>query len=81
MNRLGPKHVKLTYVMNKTQSLKNLVYLVGLHVRVYYKMIHGPYNSIFQIIFSAICHTTYCKVQTSITLKLYGAACKYFYGA
>ena len=28
--------------MNKTQSLKNFVYLVGLHI--YYKMIHGPYN-------------------------------------
>ena len=42
MNRWGPKHVELTYVMNKTQSLKNFLYLVGLHV--YYKMIHGPYN-------------------------------------
>ena len=41
MDRLGPKHVELTYVINKTQSL-NLVYLVGLHI--YYKMIHGPYN-------------------------------------
>ena len=28
--------------MNKTQSLKHFVYLVGLHI--YYKMIHGPYN-------------------------------------
>ena len=42
MDRWGPKHVKLTYMMNKTQSLKNFVYLVGLHI--YYKMIHGPYN-------------------------------------
>ena len=36
----GPKHVQLTYVTNKTQSLKNFVYLVGRHI--YYKMIHGP---------------------------------------
>ena len=42
MDRWGRKHVELTYVMNKTQSLKNFVYLVGLHI--YYKMIHGPYN-------------------------------------
>ena len=28
--------------MNKTQSLKNLVYLVGLHI--YYKMIHAHYK-------------------------------------
>ena len=46
MDQWGPKHVKLTYVMNKTQSLKNFVYLVGLHI--YYKMIHGPYNIKFQ---------------------------------
>ena len=32
MGRWGPKHVELTYVMNKTQSLKNFVYLVGLHI-------------------------------------------------
>ena len=42
MDRWGPKHVELTYVMSKTQSLKNFMYLVGLHI--YYKMIHGPYN-------------------------------------
>ena len=42
MDQCGLKHVELTYVLNKTQSLKNFVYLVGLHV--YYKMIHGPYN-------------------------------------
>ena len=42
MDQGGPKHVELTYVMNKTQSLENFVYLVGLHI--YYKMIHGPYN-------------------------------------
>ena len=42
MDQWGPKHVELTYVMNKTQSLKNFVYLVGLHI--YYKMIHAPYN-------------------------------------
>ena len=42
MDRWGLKHVELIYVMNKTQSLKNFVYLVGLHI--YYKMIHGPYN-------------------------------------
>ena len=29
-------------MLNKTQSLKHFVYLVGLHI--YYKMIHGPYN-------------------------------------
>ena len=29
-------------MMNKTQSVENFVYLVGLHI--YYKMIHGPYN-------------------------------------
>ena len=29
-------------MMNKTQSLKNFVYLVGLHI--YYNMIHGPYS-------------------------------------
>ena len=29
-------------MLNKTHSLKHLVYLVGL--RIYYKMIHGPYN-------------------------------------
>ena len=29
-------------MMNKTQSLENFVFLVGLHV--YYSMIHGPYN-------------------------------------
>ena len=32
MDRWGPKHVELTYVMNETQSLKNFVYLVGLHI-------------------------------------------------
>ena len=32
MDRRGPKHVELTYIMNKTHSLKNLVYLVGLHI-------------------------------------------------
>ena len=42
MDRRGPKHVELTYVMNKTQLLKHFVYLVGLHI--YYKTIHGPYN-------------------------------------
>ena len=42
MDQWGPKHVELTYVMNKTQSLKNFVYLVGLHI--YYEMIHGPYS-------------------------------------
>ena len=42
MDRWGPKQVELTYVMNKTYSLKHFVYLVGLHI--YYKMIHGPYN-------------------------------------
>ena len=42
MDHLRSKHVQLTYVMNKTQSLKHFVYLVGLHM--YYKMIHGPYN-------------------------------------
>ena len=42
MDQWGPKHVELTYVMNKTQSLRNFVYLVGLHI--FYKMIHGPYN-------------------------------------
>jgi hypothetical protein len=42
VDRWGPKHVELTYVMNKTQSLKNIVYLVGLHI--YYKMTHGPCN-------------------------------------
>ena len=46
MDRRGPKHVKLTHVMNKTQSLKNFVYLIGL--RIYYKMIHGPYNIKFE---------------------------------
>ena len=29
-------------MLNKTRSLKNSVYLVGLHM--YYKMVHGPYN-------------------------------------
>ena len=28
--------------MNKTESVENFVYLVGL--RIYYKMIHGPYS-------------------------------------
>ena len=42
MKQSNTKHVELTYVMNKTQSLENFVYLVGLHI--YYKMIHGPYN-------------------------------------
>ena len=42
MDQWGPKHVELTYVMNKTQSLKNFVHLVGLHI--YYKTIHAPYN-------------------------------------
>ena len=42
MDRWGPKHVELTYMMNKTHSFKHFVYLVGLHI--YYKMIHGPYN-------------------------------------
>ena len=32
MDRWGPKHVELTYVMNKTHSLKHFVYLVGLHI-------------------------------------------------
>ena len=41
MDRWGPKHVELTYVMNKLIK-KHIVYLVGLHI--YYKMIHGPYN-------------------------------------
>ena len=31
MDKWGPKHVQLTYVMNKIQS-KNFVYLVGLHI-------------------------------------------------
>ena len=42
MDRWVPKHVELTYVMNKTQSFENFGYLVGLHI--YYKMIHGPYD-------------------------------------
>ena len=42
MDQWGLKHTELTYVMNKTQSLKNFVYLVGPYI--YYKMIHGPYN-------------------------------------
>ena len=49
MDQRGPKHVKLPYVMNKTQSLKNYVYLVELHI--YYKMIHGPYNIKLQAVF------------------------------
>ena len=32
MDRRGPKHVELTYVMNKTHSVENFVYLVGLHI-------------------------------------------------
>ena len=32
MDRWGPKHVELTYVMNKIQSLENFVYLVRLHI-------------------------------------------------
>ena len=36
MDQWGPKHVELTYVMNKTQSLKkNFMYLVGLHIYCY----------------------------------------------
>ena len=35
-------------MLNKTQSSENFVYLVGLHV--YYKMIHGPYNTKFTLI-------------------------------
>ena len=34
--------MELTYVLNKTHSLKHFVYLVGLHI--YYKIIHGHYN-------------------------------------
>ena len=36
MDQWDPKHVELTYVMNKTQSLKNFVYLVGLHIYLNY---------------------------------------------
>ena len=33
MDRWGPKHVELTYVMNKNSLIKNhIVYLVGLHI-------------------------------------------------
>ena len=46
---VGPKHVELTYMVNKTQSLKNFVYLVGLHI--YYKMIHGHYNIMMNEVF------------------------------
>ena len=42
MDQSGPKHVELTYVMNKTHALKHFVHLVRLHI--YYKMIHAPYN-------------------------------------
>ena len=34
MDQWGPQHVELTYVMNKTHSLKNFAYLVGLHIYV-----------------------------------------------
>ena len=35
MDRWDPKHVELTYVMNKTHSLKkHFVYLVGLHIYI-----------------------------------------------
>ena len=34
MDQWGPKHVELTYVMNKTQSLENFVYIVGLPIIV-----------------------------------------------
>ena len=32
MDQWGWKHMELKYVMNKTQSLKNFVYLVGLNL-------------------------------------------------
>ena len=32
MDQWGPKHVELTYVWNKIQSLKIFVYLVELHI-------------------------------------------------
>ena len=57
MDRWRPKHVELTYVMNKAQSLENFVYLVGLHI--YYKMIHGPYRLKYH------CFLTVLKCQCS----------------
>ena len=47
MDRWGPKHVELTYMMNKTQSSKNFVYLVGLHVysEFYWKQLKHLDNS------------------------------------
>ena len=44
MDQWGPKHVELTQVLNKLTHYKHFVYLVGLHIHLSYKMIHGPYN-------------------------------------
>ena len=41
MDRWSPKHVELTYVMNKTQSLKSFVYFVRLHI--YYNIVFRTY--------------------------------------
>ena len=48
MDRWGPKHVELTYVMNKLTQ-KNSVYLFGLHI--YYKMIHDLYNIKLRLVY------------------------------
>ena len=50
-------------MMNKTQSLKDFVYLVGLHI--YYKMIHGPYN--IKLVYGV--SVTYYQVYDSLQLK------------
>ena len=53
MDQWGPKHVELTYVMNKTQSLKNFVYLVGLHI----------YNTVSTLKINYInAHTSSCEM-------------------
>ena len=56
MDRWGPKHVELTYVMNKTHSLKRFVYLVGLHI--YYK-----YKQVKEIQMKSVCFSSHCLVR------------------
>ena len=51
-------------MMNKTQLLKRLLYLVGLHI--YYKMIHGPYNIKFFLTALLVSETVYVSIYLSM---------------
>ena len=66
-----PETFGLYYVsVEETQSLKNLVYLVGLHI--HYKMIHGPYSVKWRWLQTAVDSSDRCshKVRSPVLKTL-----------